>query len=135
MKKGRLLLLSLVLITVMTGCGKKELSCVMTQVEEGVETKNNINVTLKNDKIDSMKVTGDITILEEYNEQKEELINTLRGTYNSLGYEVNDTDNGLKVSMDADIDYLRSLVLFDLGEKVSYDEVKEALESIGYICE
>ena len=132
MKKVKLLLLSLVLVTVLTGCGSnKELSCSMTDTTSGLEVKSSVNIKLKNSKVDDMSVVVDAKIPEELAEQKQTIIDTLKGTDNS--FEVSETEDGVRLTAGKDSKYFSNFNLEK--EKVSYDELKETFEAAGFKCE
>lgn len=131
MKKGKLLVLSLILVTVLTGCGSnKELSCTMTDSSSGLEVKSSVNVKLKNSKVDDMNVIVDAKIPEELKEQKQVIIDTLKGTDNS--FEVSETEDGVRLTAGKDSKYFSNV---DLNEKVSYKELKDTFEAEGFKCE
>ncbi len=132
MKKGLLVLSSLAALVVMTGCGGKKLTCTMDNNSLGLETKSTVEVKFKKDVVDSMKVAMDITIPDEYKDQKDELIEEFKKSEENV--KVTETKNGIKVEADSssNSDFFDDLDFDD--KEVSYDDAKKAFEAQGYTC-
>lgn len=129
MKKGILVLSSLVALVGLTGCGKK-LTCTMDNSSLGLEAKSTVEVKFKGDSVDSMKVSMDITIPEEYMDEKDDLINQFKDSYDDV--KVTEIKNGIRIEADENSSFFQGLDVKD--KTVSYDDVKKAFEGQGYTC-
>lgn len=132
MKKSKMAILSILAVVLLTGCGGKDsITCTMSSTQSGMTTKQKIEVKLENDKVDTMKVTMDIAIPDEYKDQKQTMIDTFKQM--GTGMDVKETEEGIRVTADESSSFFDS---YNIKEgKVSYDEIKEAFESQNYECE
>ncbi len=128
MKKGKWLAASLLVLLTMTGCGSKGLTCTSESNSLGMEMKNTIKVNFKGDKVDSMKVTVDVTLPDSLKDQKQTMIDSFKENGDVENAKVTETKNGFKVEGSANAK--------DLGtdNNAKYDDVKKALEGSGYKC-
>lgn len=126
MKKGKLLAASLLVLLTMTGCGGKKLTCTNEIKESGIEMNQIIDVNFKGDKVDSMKVTVDVTLPDSLKDQKQTMIDSMKEEVKDA--KVTETKNGFKVTGSTDAK--------DLGtdNEAKYDDVKKTLEATGYKC-
>lgn len=129
MKKGILVLSSLVALVGLTGCGKK-LTCTMDNSQSGLEASSKVEVKFKGDNVDSMKVSMDITVPEEYKDEKQGLIDMFKESYEDV--KVTETKNGIRIEADENNSAFAGLDIKD--KTVSYDDVKKAFEGQGYTC-
>lgn len=129
MKKGVLVLSSLVALVGLTGCGKK-LTCTMENSQSGLEMKQNVEIKFKDDSVDTMKVTMDITIPDEYKDEKQELIDMFKEEDENI--KVTETNDGIRVEADENSDLFADMDIKD--KEVSYDDAKKAFENQGYTC-
>ncbi|MCI8330795.1 MAG: hypothetical protein HFE04_01700 [Bacilli bacterium] len=128
MKSGKLVLLSLVTILVLTGCGKKELTCTMSQTQNGVKMDSEVVIKFDGKTVEDMNMTMDVEIPESLQEQKE----LLKSSFEAQTFKVEESEKGLKLTADAESKFFKDL---KLGEsKASYDDTKEALEGQGFTC-
>lgn len=128
MKKSKLVLLSLVTLLVLTGCGKKELTCTMSQTENNIKMDSTVVVNFDGKTVEDMNMTMDVEIPETLQSQKE----TLKNFYEQATFKVEDTDKGLRLTADKDSTFFKDL---KLGEsKANYDDTKDALEAQGFTC-
>jgi uncharacterized lipoprotein YehR (DUF1307 family) len=130
MKKSKIVLLSLVSVLVLSGCGKKELTCTMDSSTAGMTTKTTVDIKLDGSTLDSMNVALDVTIPDEYKDQKDQIIENLKASDES--FKVSETKNGVKLTAGSDSKYFENFDLKD--KKVDYDEVKEVFEKAGFEC-
>lgn len=130
MKKGILVLSSLVALIGITGCGGKKLTCTMENNSLGLEMTQKVEVTFKKDKIDDMKVIMDVKVPDEYKDQKQELIDELKDL--EEGMKVTETKDGIRAEMTAGEDDFKELNID--SETVSYEDVKKAFEAQKYTC-
>ena len=128
MKKGKWLAASLLVLLTMTGCGSKGLTCTSESNSLGMEMKNTIKVNFKGNKVDSMKVTVDVTLPDSLKDQKQTMIDSFKENGDVENAKVTETKNGFKVEGSANAK--------DLGtdNNAKYDDVKKALEGSGYKC-
>lgn len=126
MKKGKLLAASLLVLFTMTGCGGKKLTCTNEIKESGIEMNQKIDVNFKGDKVDSMKISIDVTLPDSLKDQKQTMIDSVKEEVKEA--KVTETKNGFKVTGSADAK--------DLGtdNEAKYDDVKKTLEATGYKC-
>lgn len=126
MKKGKLLAASLLVLLTMTGCGGKKLTCTNEIKESGIEMNQKIDVNFKGDKVDSMKISIDVTLPDSLKDQKQTMIDSVKEEVKEA--KVTETKNGFKVTGSADAK--------DLGtdNEAKYDDVKKTLEATGYKC-
>lgn len=129
MKKGILVLSSLVALVGLTGCGKK-LTCTMENNSLGLEMKQKVEVKFKGDTVDTMKVSMDITVPDEYKDKKQELIDMFKEEDDSI--KVTETKNGIRIEADNDSDIFAEMDIN--GKEASYDDVKKAFEANKYTC-
>lgn len=130
MKKGILVISSLVALIGLTGCGGKKLTCTMENNSLGLEMSQKVEITFKKDKIDDMKIVMDVKVPDEYKDQKQDLIDELKDL--DEGMKVTETKDGIRAEMTADDDDFKEFNID--GESVSYDEVKKAFEAKNYTC-
>lgn len=131
MKKGILVISSLVALVGLTGCGKK-LTCTMENSQLGLEMKQKVEVKFKGDTVDTMKIAMDIVVPDKYKDQKQELIDSFKEEDENM--KVTETKDGIRIEADSSSD--SSLFdEFDVeGKEASYDDVKKAFEAQGYTC-
>lgn len=129
MRKGKLILLSLMAVLALTGCGKKELSCTMSSTENGVKMEQTLEVKFDGDTLDDVNIVMDMEIPESLSSS----MDLLKSTYEALDFKVEETSKGLKLTADGDSKYIKENL--NLGEtKASYDDTKKRLETAGYTC-
>lgn len=135
MKKGKLALLLVVALFMVSGCGKEQtLSCTTEESTSGITMKSSIDVKFKGKKVDDMKVTIDVEYPEGTTAEQNELFSsTLKTQFESQGLKSEDLENGLRLTADKDSKFFEENDI-DLDEKADYDEAKETFESMGYTC-
>ena len=130
MKKGKLIVPALVTLVTLTGCGGKKLTCTIAEDTLGMKTNMSVEITFKDDKIDKMNTTVDMALPDEYKDQKQTLIDTLKDSNENM--KVTETKDGIRATMSGSISMAGELDLDD--EIVTYDDVKKELEDQGYTC-
>ena len=128
MKKGKMLIASLLVLFTMTGCGSKTLTCTSEYKESGVEMGYSISAKFKSDKLNSMKVSVDVTLPENLMSQKQTMIDTMKDTKEIENAKITETKDGFKVEGIANAKELGT------DNNASYDDVKKTLEAAGYKC-
>lgn len=114
-----------------TGCGNKKLTCKMSDSANGMDMTSIVNVTFDGDKMEKVEMIIDITIPDEYKDQKDEFIEQ----YKKLAGEdtdVSETSDGIRIKMVGNEDNYEELGIKDT--KVSLDELKKELTDMGYEC-
>ena len=130
MKKGKLVVLALVTLVTLTGCGGKKLACTMSEKTLGIQNNMSVEVTFKDNKVDKMKAIVDMVLPNEYKEQKQTLIDNIKDSNENI--EVIETKDGIRTTISGSSDMAGEL---DLNEDiVTYDDVKKEFEAQGYTC-
>ena len=130
MKKTKLVVPALITLVTLTGCGGKKLTCTMSEKTLGIQNNMSVVVTFKNNKVDKMKATVDMILPDEYKDQKQTLIDTLKDSNKNI--EVIETKDGIRTTISGNSDMAGEL---DLGDEiVTYDDVKKEFEEQGYNC-
>ncbi len=125
-KIGLILLISLVFLT---GCGNtKTLNCSVTSKEEGGETVSNLRIKIKDNKIDDMRLTLNMTLSPEQKAYKQTIIEQMQQKTDRV-YATND---GIKAIFGMDSSYFDN---FGISKDAKIGEVKQVLELQGYTCE
>lgn len=132
MKKIKFVILPLVALLVLSGCGsKKTLTCTNEMTMSGMETKVTAEIEFNKDKIEAMKVVMDMDLPEEYKDQKQTLIDTFEQS--GTGMKAEETKNGIRITADQDSKYVADTFGIK-GTEANYDDVKDAFESQNYTC-
>ncbi len=127
MKKGILILLAVVAVFGMTGCGEKKLTCKIDNSQLGLEANSTVEIKFKKDTVDSMKVSMDIVVPDEYQDEKKDLMDMFKESYENI--KVTETNSGIRIESDGNSsDFVVS------GVTGSYGDVKKDFEDLGYTC-
>lgn len=131
MKKGKLLLALPIVALALTGCGgSKTLTCTNSTTTSGMETKSTVEIKFNKNTVDAMNVTMDMKVPDEYKDQKQTLIDTLKTSMK--GMDVSETKDGIRIKADSNSEYFDS---FNIDKKnAKYDDAKKAFEAQGYKC-
>lgn len=132
MKKGKIALLLPVFALALTGCGNtsKTLTCTNTEKTDGIETKAEVAIKFKKDTVESMNLTIDLKLPDEYKDQKKELMDTYKSMMS--GVDVKETKDGIKITADSDSEYFDS---FNIEKGTAkYEDAKKAFEGQGFKC-
>lgn len=132
MKKLKMVILPLVAVLMLSGCGggNESVTCTMSTTTSGMNTDQKVEIKLKDNKVDTMKVTIDIEVPDEYKDQKQAMMDAMKEL--GSGMEVEETDKGIKVTADQDSSYFDAYNIKD--GKVKIDDIKEAFEAQNYKC-
>lgn len=148
MKKFKLLLLAIVGIFALTGCGGKTLTCTMSESESGMEMKGKIVATFKKDKVSKVKMTMDAKATDDSVKKNWSLFaNTLKSQYSEkkadgvkVSSKVDDKKYTFSFSLEVDVNKASKDALKEYGidsldaEKSGYDDAKKSLEESGFKC-
>ena len=139
MKNKKLFALALGTLVVFTGCGDKieTLTCKDVSTTRGMTDLNQtVEFTFENNKLASMKLTQDYTVLDEYLEQKDTIIELAKDDNYD---EFIETENGYKTinsyNNEEDIKLVIKQFKDDYNDDLSYKSLKTALEEENMICE
>ena len=123
----------LVILVSLTGCGNKIVATKET-TEDGVTYKEKIEIKLKDDKVDTIKMTMTYDDKDTAEKMKEEL-ETGISYLKMLGMETSGIEiegKGKKVTMQLDAKTFSAMGGVEVSEEVSKDDLKKSLEDEGY---
>lgn len=133
-------LLGLCCTLVLTGCGGKTLTCTMSEKENGMEMKQKVALTFKDDK----NVKGKMEVSIKIGDEGKEYLDLMKGMldaafeeYEEAGLKVDSKSkkNSLTISVKYDVDKLTDELKKDLDySDTTYEETKKQLEDEGYTC-
>ena len=126
------------MILLLTGCGKKELRCSMS--EDSIDYQMNLTFDSK-DLLDTGAMRQTYKLDEDEEDTLEEGVQYLKKMFEDSdeyeGFEIRVTDNGkneVYVDIAFDASELSEIMGEELDESVTYDSIREDLESNGYVC-
>ena len=126
------------MILLLTGCGKKELRCSMS--EDSIDYQMNLTFDSK-DLLDTGAMRQTYKLAEDEEDTLEEGVQYLKEMFEDSdeyeGFEIRVTDNGkneVYVDIAFDASELSEIMGEELDESATYDSIREDLESNGYVC-
>ena len=126
------------MILLLTGCGKKELRCSMS--EDSIDYQMNLTFDSK-DLLDTGAMRQTYKLAEDEEDTLEEGVQYLKKMFEDSdeyeGFEIRVTDNGkneVYVDIAFDASELSEIMGEELDESATYDSIREDLESNGYVC-
>ena len=135
MKKVLLIIVAVLSITLIAGCGsKKTLHCSSEQNTNGVVTSSTIDVTFNGNTAEKIDVAISITVPDSfvsYLDTFKSTLETQREKLESTGYTVNIETNGNVVSLKASG---TDKTLSDEEKTGNYEATKKSYESQGLTC-
>lgn len=150
MKKLFLLSFTFLLCLILSGCGNKnELTCSITQKDNGATMSQTVNVRFVETRVSNIKMTIHTQVSEVVSKNDwNNLINMLDEEYeevNHTGFQLikdnNDSDRTCNITMTVDINKASKDDLSEYGldnlvdAQLTYDAVKEQMEKSGLTCE
>lgn len=141
MKKVVKLIGTLGCVLLLCGCGSKKMSCTMDTDDEVMKSKVLMNVSFKNDGVDTIKIDSNYEIKDEY----KDIVQTMKDSYDEV-YNISNKNIKYKSSLnDNKIDINLVLKYSKLDDEVktklslndfsgNRDEVKTKLGDLGYTC-
>ncbi|MGE5456251.1 MAG: hypothetical protein ACM3O4_04020 [Ignavibacteriales bacterium] len=140
MKKKIGLCLTLILMLVVSGCGKTKLTC--TKTENWIHTLDfNQEVVFKKEKIDSVTQTVKITSEEQLDNEYETYKKKEKeyASKEGITFEVSKIEEGLFVSLEIDTEKAAKTDLEEFGFpkdvlNLTVEQVKKKMEDEGYTC-
>lgn len=106
----------------------KKLVCSVDSDFQGMKSKVNLDIKIKEQKIKDMDIVIDAILPDEYMNQKQEIINSISA---SGKMEAISTKDGIRFTSGIGSEYFKSL---GVNINTSYNELKEALELQGFSC-
>lgn len=144
MKKTLVLVATVVMIGLSTGCKKeKVLDCSMSQEQSGIEMKQNLKATFKGNEVTDVTVVMDAVLGEKYASYKSIFVSSLESSFKKYedlkGVEIKTTDDDdvVTITLKADITKMddEAKDTLDMVDTTgNYDATKKALEKEGYTC-
>ena len=144
MKKKLMMSLLLISVFVMTGCGAEEkvLECTNESDQGFMTMVENEKVVFKGESVIEYSEDVDIVVNELYMDYKDDYIAILKEEFakfenmKGVTFTMNETDEGLKVSLKAVIADVEDENLDDLqlARTASYDETLKLRNENGYTC-
>lgn len=140
MKRLGLILCSVSMILLVTGCGgEKKLECTMELDQNGVKVNQIYTLNFKSNKFTGSVLKQEMKLdenmapnLATYKSTIENMAKS--GQYKNFNSKV--TDNGkdtVTLTMDLDVDGFKKMSNSKV-DKVSYKDMKKALENANYVC-
>lgn len=119
------------LLLLLTGCGDtKTLTCTASGENGDTKTDSTLVIKVNDDKVSSMKFTVDMIFPEEYQNQLQAMAYNIKMSKPYM--QVSVIENGIRLITE---DANDSFIGIDIGQEITYGELKEVLELQDYICE
>ena len=135
----------------LTGCGEKKLVCTSTENEDGIRMDQEITVTYKEDQVTNVKLNLDATATEEAQEYWAIFTSVMDAQFNDTiesgneeGVQINmDTDDDnyrMSFSMEFDLTKVSNKVMEEysieeiVDSNATIEEIKANMEADGYTC-
>lgn len=141
MKKVVKLIGTLGCVLLLCGCGSKKMSCTLDTDDEVMKSKVLMNVSFKNDGIDTIKISSNYEIKDEY----KDIVQTIKDSYDEV-YNISNKNIKYKSSLNnnkIDINLVLKYSKLDDETKTklslndfsgNMEEVKSKLSDLGYTC-
>lgn len=119
------------LLLLLTGCGNtKTLTCTASGENGDTKTDSTLVIKVNDDKVSSMKFTVDMIFPDEYQNQLQAMAYNIKMSKPYM--QVSVIENGIRLITE---DANDSFIGIDIGQEITYGELKEVLELQDYICE
>ena len=119
------------LLLLLTGCGDtKTLTCTASGENGDTKTDSTLVIKVNDDKVSSMKFTVDMIFPEEYQNQLQAMAYNIKMSKPYM--QVSVIENGIRLITE---DANDSFIGIDIGQEITYGELKEVLELQDYKCE
>lgn len=119
------------ILLLLTGCGDtKTLTCTASGENGDTKTDSTLVIKVNDDKVSSMKFTVDMIFPEEYQNQLQAMAYNIKMSKPYM--QVSVIENGIRLITE---DANDSFIGIDIGQEITYGELKEVLELQDYICE
>lgn len=145
MKKYIGIFLTVITITLLTGCGSKTrtLTCTKEETATGMNITQTVNVDFKENDVTQLKILEVITVEEAYLTYIEELKSVFESQFanynDKKGISMNTAlkNRNIEISIIADfkeMDESSKASLDIINTKANYDDMKKAFENMSYAC-
>ena len=119
------------LLLLLTGCGDtKTLTCTASGENGDTKTDSTLVIKVNDDKVSSMKFTVDMIFPEKYQNQLQAMAYNIKMSKPYM--QVSVIENGIRLITE---DANDSFIGIDIGQEITYGELKEVLVLQDYICE
>ena len=150
MKKIFLLSFTFLLCLILSGCSNKnELTCSITQKDNGATMRQTVNVRFAEERVSNIKMTIHTQVSEEVSESDwNNLVEMLDSEYEEVdhtGFQLtkdnNSSDRTYNITMNVDVSKANEEDLSEYGienlvdAQLTYDAVKEQMEKSGLTCD
>lgn len=142
MKKRLYIIVLLLVVVSLTGCGSKTLTCTRNKKESIYNLTEKITANYGMFSIKTVDINMEMELTDNKFVSAELLENTLKGTYkeledNGAKVDIKSKDNKVIVDINLDLDKidskkLKKINLYDTEE--SYEDAKKSFEKLGYTC-
>ena len=126
----------------LSGCGKKTLTCSLTKNIESGKSKEKQVFVFNNNKISSIETTLSVLLDDGFKDYSSVMVKKIRkdfkiyNNHKGISAEVSENDSTIKASVKADYSKMNSsskrVIGFD--EKMSYDDIKSKMKKDNYTC-
>ena len=141
MKKVVKLIGTLGCVLLLCGCGSKKMSCTMDTDDEVMKSNVCMNVSFKKNSIDTIKISSNYEIKDEY----KDIVQTIKDSYDevynisnkNIKYKSSLNDNKIDINLELKYPKLDDEAKTKLGLNDfsgNRDEVKTKLSDLGYTC-
>ncbi|HCY44639.1 MAG TPA: hypothetical protein DHU33_04365 [Firmicutes bacterium] len=141
MKKVVKLIGTLGCVLLLCGCGSKKMSCTMDTDDEVMKSNVLMNVSFKKNSIDTIKISSNYEIKDEY----KDIVQTIKDSYDevynisnkNIKYKSSLNDNKIDINLELKYPKLDDEAKTKLGLNDfsgNRDEVKTKLSDLGYTC-
>ena len=143
MKKFVIALSAVIALSLVTGCGKsKTLKCKMSEKETGYSMVGTETIVFNGSKVEDYSADFVMELDETYLTYKDKFVELFEKQMSSykeiegVTLETKKTDNGVKITMKADVQDMTDAGLskLNLKKKASYSATKKDREKSGYEC-
>ena len=136
-------LFTLFFIFLITGCNEKKLICTKSATENGITTKENVEVIFKKDK----PINTNMVMKMNFNSNTKSQIDTTYNSFKTLSNKFDET-KGVEISIKKENDIIKFSMNVDFkevknskdlglefSEKDNYVNIRDNFKNDGYICD
>lgn len=142
MKKTLMILVAVVTMFCLTGCGTETLTCTMSQSQTGMTMVQKVDATFVNNEVTKMNMKIDITLDDDYASYADTMKSTLEEQYkvfsdNGGKVDVSGEGNIINIGIDLDVKNMTDKQIKNLNMGDVYgtkSATAKELESEGYTC-
>ncbi len=124
------ILLLITFLFIFTGCGNTQtLTCTASGENGDIKSHSTLVIRVNEDKVSSMKFTVDMIFPDEYKSQLRDIAANVRSSKPYMKVTV--LSNGIRLVTE---DTNNSFIGIDIGQEITYGELKGVLELQDYTC-